>query len=218
MLFKIEFSESFKFLKKINIKKSSIMNDNRFLRKIMVLNSDYQPLSLLPLSTVSWQEAIKMVVANDARIEDKIDDLYIRSEKIKFNFPAVIILNRYIKNRHKIKLSRSNIFARDGYTCCFCKKFLFYEREKLTIDHIIPKSKGGKSVWENLVSSCIECNNKKGNKIIYPEKKPKKPTFQELLEQITQMPIYIDHYSWKKYLYYWPENHIILKKFNNCQQ
>ncbi len=187
------------------------MNDNRFFKKILVLNSDYQPLSLLPLSTISWQEAIKMIITNDAKVSDQIDDLYIRSEKLKFNFPTVIILNKYVNNKYKIKLSKSNIFLRDNYTCCFCNKFLFYEKEKLTVDHIIPKSKGGKNVWENLISSCNTCNNNKGNKIIYPKIMPKKPSFHELLDKITQIPIYIEHHSWKKYLYNWKESHIILR-------
>lgn len=188
------------------------MIDSRWSRRVLVLNSDYQPLSIIPLATVNWQEAIKLVIANNAKISDHLENLYIRSEKLKINYPSVIILNKFVKNKYKVKLSKTNIFIRDNYSCCFCKNFLFYEKDKLTIDHIIPKSKGGKSSWDNLVSSCVKCNNDKGNKIIYPDILPSKPSYSELIKKRTQLPIYIDHDSWKKYLYNWNEENIIVKK------
>lgn len=192
------------------------MISDRFLNRVLILNADYQPLSILPLSTVHWQEAIKLVVTNDAYILEKIDDVYIRSEKLRIEFPSVILLRKYVKEKHKIlKLTKSNIFIRDFYTCCFCNKFLFYEKEKITIDHIIPKSKGGKSTWQNLVSSCERCNNLKGNKIIYPEIKPAKPSYMELVNKRKQLPIFIDHHTWKKYFYDWDENNILIK--NNVE-
>lgn len=186
------------------------MVSDRFTKNVLVLNSDFQPLTFIPLSTTKWEEAIKMVLMNDATILEYIDNVYIRSEKIRIHFPTVIILNKFIKYKQKVKLTRTNIFIRDLYTCCFCNKYMFFERENLTVDHIIPRSKGGKSCWENLVSSCKDCNTIKGDMIIIPRKIPKEPSYSELVYKRKNLPVFIDHESWRKYLIYsWEENKIL---------
>ncbi len=114
-------------------------------------------------------------------------------------FPSVIRLARYIKIPFKkIELSRRNILKRDGYRCQYCG----VKSHELTIDHIIPKSRGGNDSWDNLVSACKECNNKKADRT--PEeagislfKKPRRPHH---ILFITQYMGKVDE-NWKPFLF-----------------
>jgi len=110
---------------------------------------------------------------------------YIRSLTQKIPQPSVIKLSSYIKIPFKsIELSRKNILRRDDHRCQYCGK----KTTDLTIDHIIPKSRGGGDTWENLVTACVRCNNRKGNRT--PEEaemkllsKPRKPNHILYLKQ-----------------------------------
>jgi len=110
---------------------------------------------------------------------------YIRSLTQRIPQPSVIKLSNYIKIPFKsIELSRKNILRRDDHRCQYCGK----KTTDLTIDHIIPKSRGGGDTWENLVTACVRCNNRKGNRT--PEEaemkllsKPRKPNHILYLKQ-----------------------------------
>jgi 5-methylcytosine-specific restriction endonuclease McrA len=97
-------------------------------------------------------------------------------------YPAVIILNSYVsKRKFTLPCNRKNVFWRDNYICQYCGNKFSYG--KLTMDHVIPKSKGGHRTWTNIVSSCGKCNNKKGNKTpkdanMYPLTEPKMPNLK----------------------------------------
>lgn len=96
-----------------------------------------------------------------AELVENRDGYKIHSVNKSFPFPSVIRLSSYIKVPYKrIELSRKNIIRRDGYCCQYCGT----KTHELTIDHVIPKSRGGTDSWENLVSACKICNNKKGNR------------------------------------------------------
>ena len=134
------------------------------------MNSDYRPLC-----TVSWQRAMTLYYLKKATIVKKSDMVIHDTNHNEYIVPSVmILLNTYIKFfKTKVKLKKCNIFCRDLYTCQYClQKFI---PSKLTVDHVIPKSKGGKTIWENLTTSCRKCNSKKGQKIIQPASRPYEP-------------------------------------------
>ncbi len=121
-----------------------------------MLNQSYEPLTLTNVKKaliLLFRDKVELV-ADDARKR-------IRSTRNDYPCPSVIRLKSY-KNVpfKKIILSRKNILRRDGNKCGYCGK----SGNDLTIDHILPKSRGGADTWENLVTCCIRCNNKKGNK------------------------------------------------------
>lgn len=163
--------------------------------KVLLLNASYEPLML-----VSGKKAIILLLCNKV---DSLDDypIKIRSTYLSLKLPSIIRLKEYINYRFsEIVLSRKNILRRDNYTCQYCGKKL--SPNKLTIDHIIPKYKGGGNSWKNLVAACKSCNSKKGNfslkkidmKLI---KKPIKPNFIFHF----QKEINKHQNSWKQYLF-----------------
>jgi 5-methylcytosine-specific restriction endonuclease McrA len=119
----------------------------------------------------------------------------------KIRVPQIIVLILFDKMpRKEVKLTRNNIFERDGYTCQYCgKKF---ERKDLNIDHVIPRARGGRTTWENVVASCVPCNTRKSNHLA-PEigmqllRKPKKPKLRTYLSiSVSNAP----HPSWRHFL------------------
>jgi 5-methylcytosine-specific restriction endonuclease McrA len=141
---------------------------------VLVLNIDYTPLEV-----VSWQEAIQKLLLGKVEVVEEYADRFIRSARQAWAFPAVVrITGRYVKR--KVRLSRSNVLARDGYTCMYCgvrprKSSGAPRLEDLTLDHVFPKSRAlngwvtlpwsGKRVrvtsWENLLTACERCNTGK---------------------------------------------------------
>jgi len=187
-------------------------------RKTLLLNKDYTPVSIIPLSVLSWKECIKLTFMNDVEILEIYEDVFIRSPSVSINLPSTVILKKYFnirQNRLKVEFNKRNILIRDLMTCQYCgKKFLenpFEKNNYLTIDHIVPKSKGGKSEWTNVVVSCKMCNNLKSNKIIYPKIIPKKPSYYELVEKRKHLPIKISNKSWKNYIQsFWKNDDLII--------
>jgi 5-methylcytosine-specific restriction endonuclease McrA len=99
----------------------------------------------------------------------KIVKLYNFGPIKNYTYPAVIVLNSYVSRRSlTISCNRKNVFWRDNYNCQYCGNKFSYG--KLTMDHIIPKSKGGHKTWMNIVSACHKCNNKKGSKTLQEAK------------------------------------------------
>lgn len=124
---------------------------------VLVLNSQY-----LPIQTTSVKKAIKLIYRGVA-VAEKYSDKVWKSISSEIILPAVIRLINFHKLPNRTyKLSKKNILIRDKYTCQYCKETL--SERSLTIDHIIPKSKGGSSRWENLITACKKCNTKKADK------------------------------------------------------
>ncbi|MDR9418846.1 HNH endonuclease [Gracilimonas sp.] len=122
---------------------------------VLVLNQDYQPLSIC-----SVQRSIKLIFLEKAELLHDDPDKKLRTTRKSFQFPSVIRLRSYINVPYsKIVLSRRNVMRRDDFTCQYCGK-----KSDLTIDHILPKSRGGQDTWENLTTACDKCNVKKGNR------------------------------------------------------
>ncbi|YAI82775.1 MAG: HNH endonuclease [cyanobacterium endosymbiont of Rhopalodia sterrenbergii] len=120
--------------------------------KVLVLNASYEPLNI-----TSWRRAVVLLLKGKAEQLEHGERLVYSD----FPLPSVIRLRQYIRIPYKeIPLTRRNILERDRHTCQYCN----YRGEQLTLDHIIPRSRGGAETWENLVAACVRCNVRKGNR------------------------------------------------------
>ena len=165
----------------------------------LILNADASPVSLLPLSTISWEEAIRYLVTDKAIVLEWYDDWTVHSEKWSTQVPAVMILKEYQKKKTAVRFSKHNVFLRDGYECQYCGEDV--SRKTATLDHVLPVSHGGKTTFENTVCACANCNANKGNdKKIVPKVKPLKPTYFQLADKRKKMKWDLGHPSWAPYL------------------
>jgi 5-methylcytosine-specific restriction endonuclease McrA len=110
----------------------------------LVLNADFRPLSYYPLSLWPWQEAIKAVFLNRVNIVYEYDQV-VRSPTIEMRLPSVISLKEYIATARRPAFTRFNVFLRDRFSCQYCGQR--FPTQELTFDHIIPRSRGGRTVW-----------------------------------------------------------------------
>ncbi len=125
--------------------------------QVLVLNQNYEPLNICNV-----KRALVMVLAGKAEILEQ-NGLVLHTIDRNFRAPSVIRLSALIKRpRPQVKLTRREVFIRDGYTCQYCG----LQTRDLTIDHIVPKSRKGAHTWENLVSACKVCNHRKGGKTL----------------------------------------------------
>ena len=178
---------------------------------VLVLNADGQPLSVLPISTLTWQEAIKVYFLDRVAIVDTYSDWVITSPSMQMDVPSIIMLRDYVKIGKSVRFSRYNLFLRDNFECQYCQKDYSSKMYELTLDHYIPRSKGGKTIWNNSVSACSTCNTKKANhNEMKPKQLPYKPTYYELADKRRRFPIHIPDMNWNQYLQ-WPEELITLR-------
>jgi 5-methylcytosine-specific restriction endonuclease McrA len=149
--------------------------------RVLVLNQDYQAISIC-----SPERAFVLVYLRKAEMVHLRDDSRIRTVSRSYDYPSIIRLNRFIRVPYrKVSLNRANIFRRDNYQCVYCGS-----RKDLTLDHVVPRSCGGRDTWENLVAACQSCNTSKGNRT--PEqakmpmmRKPYRPSFIMYLADFT---------------------------------
>ena len=125
----------------------------------LVLNADYRPLSYFPLSLWGWQDVVKAIFLERVDIVQKYERI-ISSPSFKIELPSVIALKEYVHQARNPAFTRFNVFLRDKFTCQYCG-----DKKDLTFDHLLPKSKGGITDWENVVTACSTCNVKKGGKL-----------------------------------------------------
>lgn len=165
----------------------------------LVLNADGLPVSVVPLSTSHWQDAVRILVCERANALENYDCWVVRSAKMQLRMPSVIMLNEYQHHNGKVEFSRNNIILRDKYTCQYCaNKFSFHD---LTFDHVIPRRDGGKTNWNNIVSACYSCNQQKAHyRTMKPLIEPRRPTYWELAHNRKQFPITIPNSTWVPYL------------------
>ncbi|HVY04173.1 MAG TPA: HNH endonuclease [Caulobacterales bacterium] len=167
----------------------------------LVLNADYRPLSYFPLSLWPWQETVKAVFLDRVEVIAEYDQV-VRSPSFEMRLPSVISLRDYIAQDRPPAFTRFNVFLRDGFTCQYCGK-----GEDLTFDHLTPRSKGGRTTWDNIITACGPCNLKKGGRLpreakMFPQRKPHKPTMHELQAVGRRFPPHHLHESWLDYLYW----------------
>lgn len=135
--------------------------------KCVVLNATYEPITV-----VTSKRALLLILEGKAIIVEEHPELVVRSPRQTFPVPLMIALVRYIKGRRVFRtpalLTQKNLFIRDSYTCQYCTrhKSAFRSNEFLTRDHVHPVAKGGRDMWENVVTSCSTCNNKKADKLL----------------------------------------------------
>jgi 5-methylcytosine-specific restriction endonuclease McrA len=177
----------------VNINGAQKLN-GKLSGKVLVLNQNYEAMSICNV-----QRAVVLIFLGKAELISSKDTKKVRSVRTAIPFPTIVRLRVYIKVPYKkIVLSRKNILRRDNHKCQYCSR----ADVTLTIDHIVPRSKDGDDTWENLVTACVKCNNKKGDRS--PEeakmqlvKKPSKPS------HITFMKHFVGRVDddWRPYLY-----------------
>ena len=167
----------------------------------LVLNADYRPLSYYPLSLWSWQDSIKSVFLDRVSIVNYYDRT-VRSPSFSMKLPSVIALKSFIRPQSNPNFTRFNVFLRDKFSCQYCSS-----KNELTFDHLLPRSKGGKTDWNNVVTACSSCNVKKGGKFyehcdLRLANKPYAPTVEDLHKNGKNFPPNFLHESWMDYLYW----------------
>lgn len=159
-----------------------------------MLNHNYEPLSVCNV-----KKAIGLLYLGKAELINAKDGKRIRSVSTSMPFPSVVRLSIFVRVPYKrIVLSRKNILRRDGHTCQYCG----HVEVQLTIDHILPRARGGVESWENLVAACVKCNNKKGDRTPAEAHMPllRKPIRPNHVMFIRDFVGKVDDY-WKPYLY-----------------
>src|SRR5690242_118354 len=124
----------------------------------LVLNADHRPLSYFPLSLWSWQDAIKAVFLERVNILEEYDRI-VHSPSFEMRIPSVVSLKTYVRPARNPAFTRFNLFLRDRFECQYCGA-----DEDLTFDHVIPRSRGGRTTWDNVVTACAPCNLLKGGR------------------------------------------------------
>lgn len=170
----------------------------------LILNADYRPLSYLPLSLWSWQDAVKAIFRGTVTVISEYERV-VRAPRFEMRLPSVLVLNEYIHLDRKPAFTRFNVFLRDQWHCQYCGNQ--FKTKELTFDHVIPRSKGGQSSWENIVAACQPCNIKKGHQMphevnMHPIKEPREPSMSELQKFGRKVPPNFLHDSWRDYLYW----------------
>jgi len=142
---------------------------------VLVLDVDFQPLRI-----EHWRAVISDYFNGKVEVIHNSEDRTIKTVSQDFPMPSVVrVIRRFKRDKVVIKFSRINIYARDAFTCQYCAQRM--SSEKLNFDHVVPRSKGGRTCWENIVASCLKCNSDKANRT--PEqagmkllRTPKKPS------------------------------------------
>ncbi len=167
----------------------------------LVLNADYRPLSYLPLSLWSWQEAVKAAYLDRVTIVAEYD-VVVHSPSTEIRIPSVVVLKDYVKPAKSTAFTRFNLFLRDEFTCQYCGA-----KGEMTFDHVVPRAKGGKTVWENVVAACGRCNLQKGSRWLAQtgmrlRRPPLRPDGEDLRNKGRKFPPNHLHESWMDFLYW----------------
>lgn len=167
----------------------------------LVLNADYRPLSYFPLSLWVWQDSVKAVFLERVNIVSEYDRK-VHSPGFEMRVPSVVALKRYVAPARRPAFTRFNVFLRDHFTCVYCG-----DGNDLTFDHLVPRSRGGRTTWENVVTACSGCNLKKGGRLVSecgmrPALDPYVPTVSLLQQNGRGFPPNYLHESWGDFLYW----------------
>ena len=173
--------------------------DQRLLQTpVLVLNASYEPINVTPV-----RRAVVLLIKGVATTEEE-DGCFIHSARVTFRLPSVIRLREFRRIPFQTRaLSRKNIIMRDRSTCQFCGRPL--PASELTLDHVVPRSRGGHTDWDNLVACCHPCNNLKGDRL--PEEaglkllRPPRPFTLHTSRQLMRLMGRSDE-RWRKYLFY----------------
>jgi len=175
-------------------------NSRIAMERTLLLNATFEPLKI-----ISWQRAITLLTQGKVEVID-FYDRDVRGVSITFKLPSILRLLKLVKVRRtskEVRFSRANIYQRDKYTCQYCG--IKYPAEDLTFDHVLPQVQGGQATWENIVTACLACNNRKGGRtpqearmrLIRPPVKPRWMPVVTMTFGIKNAPL-----SWRDYLYW----------------
>jgi len=165
----------------------------------LILNADGNPLSVVPLSVISWQTAIRLAYQDKVRKVVDYDDWEVRSPSCTWKVPSIVMCTEFVKWNRVVKYNRTNILLRDMFTCQLCGDKP--PASQLTLDHVLPRIHGGKTNWTNIVAACKKCNHDKGsNKKIKPRVMPTKPNYYELMAKRQKFPLTIRDEAWLTFL------------------
>jgi 5-methylcytosine-specific restriction endonuclease McrA len=162
--------------------------------KVLILNQNYEPMSV-----INVKKAIVLLYLGKAELVAAHDNKLLHSVSSSMPFPSIVRLSFFVRVPFKkIILSRKNILRRDGHRCQFCGRGDI----PLTVDHVIPLSRGGEDTWENLVCACVRCNNKKGDRtpeeaVMPLRRKPMRPNHVTFIRHFVGT---LDE-RWKPYLF-----------------
>lgn len=176
-------------------------------RNCLVLNADFLPISTWPLSIMPSQDAVVAVIKDRASLVEDWGEVY-RSARASIPVPKVIALREYVHVSNTPKFCRRSIYLRDRYCCQYCG--VQFHTAELTFDHVLPKSRGGKTVWDNILTCCVKCNVSKRDTLITqgarrdkkkwtPLKMPRQPSSFELLKaglEFLDPSLREDFHSW----------------------
>lgn len=146
---------------------------------VLLLDSSFYPIRI-----IDWKRAMTLFFGGRAQIIEEHENRYIKSPSKKFPFPKVIRLITKFSHISHVKFSRDHVFYRDNFKCQYCASS--FKKSELTLDHVMPKSRGGDTSWENIVTACKACNNKKADKTPEEAKMPllnypKEPNYLSML-------------------------------------
>ncbi len=168
------------------------------MEQVLLLNITYEPLRV-----INWQKAITLLLLGKVEVVEEYGR-EVHSVSFTLRLPSVVRLLRLVKRpKTPIRFSRQNIYTRDRYCCQYCGQS--YGPEELTYDHVVPRSRGGKTRWDNIVTCCVACNRRKGGRTpseagLALVRKPQRPDWLPAL-RITigfrEVPT-----SWRDYLYW----------------
>ncbi len=167
--------------------------------RVLTLGTNYEPIG-----TISWKKAVALVFLDKVITLEEYDE-EIRSPSFSMKIPSVIVMkNSKMRRINSVRFSRKNVWLRDEGLCQYCSKHV--NVNNFTIDHVNPKFAGGKTTWDNVVVSCYDCNQKKGEKTLkesgfkllkVPRKPPSLPFVNEIVGFYNQNFL---HHTWKFWL------------------
>jgi 5-methylcytosine-specific restriction endonuclease McrA len=166
----------------------------------LVLNADFQPLSYFPLSLLPWQAAVHAVHKGTVSVVAEYDKV-VRSPSRAMRLPSVVALRAYRPAPKRVAFTRFNVFLRDRFRCQYCGET--FRPSDLTFDHVVPRSRGGRTAWTDVVAACSPCNTAKDDRAaMRPIAWPKEPTHRELLAAKRTFPPNHLHETWRDFLYW----------------
>lgn len=165
---------------------------------VLLLNASYEPMRF-----ITQQRAIKLLLKDKVDVIDIWEDKQCRSVSMTIEVPATIRIKKYVTNSkmRQFRFSKNGVFNRDRWRCQYCNIFL--NHSTATVDHVISRARGGKTTWQNCVTSCIPCNLKKSDKSLSEVgykllSNPCIPTHLQILQGNKNRFIY-NHHSWESY-------------------
>ena len=164
-----------------------------FDSRVLVLNQNYEPLSVC-----SARRAVVLLCLEKAEMVERNHEL-VRSVSVTIPLPSIVRLSRFVRvPRKRILLNRRNVIKRDNHQCQYCGSV----HGPVTVDHVVPKDRGGEDTWENLVCACVRCNTKKRNRTPKEAgmeflRKPRKPGYPFFIQHLVGIP----DERWKPYLF-----------------